>query len=306
MRAIVVHRYGGPEELKFEEYRDPAPGAGEIRVRTAATSINPIDLMRRSGAAKDFAPVTFPAILGVDLSGTVVDIGPGVKDFSVGDHVLGMADQTYAELCVVPASKLIKIPAGLDVVEAAALPLVTTAGHQLISQGTDVRPGQRVLVTGAVGNVGRSAVFTSKERGAFVIAGVRKNQMEEARALGAKEVVALDDDQAIADLPELDAVADAVDGETAQKLIGKVRAGGVFASVLGPPQNAKDFGAVKVVPVFAQADATVLRHMVQAVKTGRLTIPIGQKLPLREAAKGHAAVAKGAAGKFLLLSGPLS
>src|SRR5262245_33872705 len=157
-----------------------------------ATSINPIDLMRRSGTAKDFAPVTFPAILGVDLSGTVVDIGPGVKDF---------------------------------------------------------------------------------------IAGVRKNQMEEARALGAKEVVALDDDQAIADLPELDAVADAVDGETAQKLIGKVRAGGVFASVLGPPQNAKDFGAVKVVPVFAQADATVLRHMVQAVKTGRLTIPIGQKLP---------------------------
>jgi NADPH:quinone reductase-like Zn-dependent oxidoreductase len=170
MKAIVVHKYGGPEELKFEEYRDPAPGAGEVLVRTAATSVNPIDIMRRSGVAKDFAPIKFPGIVGVDLSGTVVQVGSGVKGFSAGDQVFGMADQTYAELCVVPASNVVKIPAGMDLVEAAALPLVTTTGNQLISLGTDVRAGQKVLVTGAMGSVGRSAVFTAKERGAFVIA----------------------------------------------------------------------------------------------------------------------------------------
>jgi len=302
MKAIIVHRYGGPEELKLEEYRDPAPGAGQVLVRAAATSVNPIDVMRRSGVAKDFAPIRFPGIVGVDVSGTVIQLGPGVKGFSVGAKVLGMADQTYAELCAVSASSLIEVPAGLDLVDSAALPLVTTAGNQLISSGTGIGPGQTVLVTGAAGNVGRSAVFTAKERGAVVIAGVRKNQLDEAAHLGADKVIALDDDREIAGLPQLDAVADAVDGETAQQLIGKVKPGGVFASLLGPPQNAGSYPSVRVVPIIAEPDAKVLRHMAQAVLTGRLTIPIGRRLPLGDADKAHAALAKGMAGKLLLVS----
>jgi NADPH:quinone reductase-like Zn-dependent oxidoreductase len=303
MKAIVVHKYGGPEELKFEEYGDPVPGAGEVLVRTAATSVNPIDIKRRSGVAKDFAPIRFPGIVGMDLSGTVAALGRGVKDFSVGDKVLAMADQTYAELCVVPVASLVRIPEGLDVVEAAALPLVTTTGNQLISLGTDVRTSQKVLVTGAVGNVGRSAVFTAKERGAFVIAGVRKSQVQEATSLGADQVVAIDDEQAIASLPPLDAVADAVDGETAQKLIAKVKSGGVFATVLGAPQNAAKFPSVKVVPIYVQADAKILLQMVQAVRAGDLQIPINKKLPLKDADKAHAAAEKGSAGKLLLVVG---
>src|SRR5690348_3271707 len=156
MKAIVIHKYGGPEELKFEDYPDPVPGPGEVLVRVAATSINPFDAMRRSGAAKDFAPIKFPGIVGVDLSGTVVKVGPGVEGFSAGDHVFGMADQTYAELCVAKAVGLARIPAGLDMVDAAALPLVTATGNQLIS-GTGIKSGQTVLVAGAAGNVGRSA-----------------------------------------------------------------------------------------------------------------------------------------------------
>jgi hypothetical protein len=142
MRAIVVHKYGGPEELKFEEYWDPSPGAGEVLVRVAAASVNPIDIMRRSGVAKDFAPIKFPGIVGVDLSGTVAALGHGVKDFSLGDKVLAMADQTYAELCVVPASSVVKIPAGMDLVEAAALPLVTTTRNQLISLARTFKPAR--------------------------------------------------------------------------------------------------------------------------------------------------------------------
>jgi NADPH:quinone reductase-like Zn-dependent oxidoreductase len=124
VKAIVIHKYGGPEELKFEDYADPVSGPGEVSVRITATSINPFDLMRRSGAAKDFAPINFPGIVGVDLSGVVVKAGPGVRGFSAGDHVFEMADETYAELCVAKAFSLTKIPAGFDVVDAAP-----AAGH---------------------------------------------------------------------------------------------------------------------------------------------------------------------------------
>ena len=116
---------------------------------------------------------------------------------------------------------------GLDLIEAAALPLVTVTGNQLLA-ATGIKAGQTVMVVGAVGNVGRSAVFTAKDRGATVIAGVLKRQMDEAKTIGADQVVATDDDTAIANLAPLDAVADTVGGKTAEKLIAKVKPGGVY------------------------------------------------------------------------------
>ncbi len=117
------------------------------------------------------------------MAGTVAKIGPGVEGFSIGDQVFAMADNTYAELCVVNAAVLAKVPKGLDLIQAAALPLVTTTGNQLLS-ATGVKSGQTVMVVGAGGNVGRSAVFTAKQRGAVVIAGVLKRQMDEAKSVG--------------------------------------------------------------------------------------------------------------------------
>src|SRR6202047_3133686 len=143
--------------------------------------------------------------------------------------------------------------------------------------------------------------FTTEAGGPAGIAGVLKRQVQEAASLGADQIVATDDEKSMANLPGLDAVADAVNGETAEKLIAKVKRGGVFASVLGAPQNAKDYPDIKVVPVYSQPDPKILVHMAQAVKGGRLVIPIGMKLSLKEANKGHAAVAKGGAGKVLLV-----
>ncbi len=301
MKAIVVHEYGGPEVLKFEEYPEPVPGPGEVLVRVAATSVNPIDYKRRAGLTKDFYPIIFPGLIGVDIAGTVVKVGPGVEGFSAGGQVFAMADNTYAELCVVKAAVLAKIPKGLDLIQAAALPLVTTTGNQLIS-ATGIKAGQTVLVVGAAGNVGRSAIFTAKERGAIVIAGVLKRQMDEAKTVGADQVVATDDDNAIANLPMLDVVADAVNGKTAEKLIAKVKPGGVFASVLGAPRNAEKYTTVKVVPVYATPDAKTLQFMAEAFRDGKLVIPISQKLPLSEAAEAQTAAEKGGIGKILLLA----
>jgi len=301
MKAVVVHQYGGPDVLKFEDYPDPIPGAGELLVRVAATSVNPIDYKRRAGLTKDFYPLTFPGLIGVDMSGTVVKLGPGVDGFAVGDQVFAMADNTYAQLCVVKAAALAKVPKGLDLIQAAALPLVTVTGNQLLA-ATGIKAGQTVLVVGAVGNVGRSAVFTAKQRGATVIAGVLKRQTDEAKTVGADQVVATDDDTAIANLAPLDAVADAVGGRTAEKLIAKVKPEGVFATVLEAPQNAAKYPSVKVVHVFSKFDRKTLEFMAEAVRDGKLVIPISQKLPLSEAAQAQATAEKGGVGKILLVA----
>ena len=301
MKAIVITRYGGPEVMEYRDCPDPSPGPEEVLVRIAATSINPFDLMRRSGQAKDFAPISFPGIIGVDVAGTVMSCGNKVKGFSAGDRVFGMADQTYAERCVVKAESLAKVPPGLDLVEAAALPLVTTTGYQLIMKGARIQRGQTVLVTGALGSVGRSAVFTAKSLGAKVIAGVRKKQLEQAKALNVDGAVALDDQDAVAGLKALDAVAVAVDGTAAALLIGKVKNGGIFASVLGPPKNSAEHASVKVVPIYAGPDAKALLEMATAVVEGRLSIPIVAKKSLKDAAEAHAMVAKGPNGKILLM-----
>jgi NADPH:quinone reductase-like Zn-dependent oxidoreductase len=263
--------------------------------------VNPIDYKRRAGLTKDFYPIKFPGLMGVDIAGTVVTVGPGVEGFSRGDQVFAMAADTYAELCVVKAAILAKVPKGLDLIQAAALPLVTTTGNQLIST-TGIKAGQTVLVAGAAGNVGRSAVFTAKQRGAVVIAGLRKSQMDEAKTIGADQLVATDDDNAIANLPRLDVVADTVNGKTAEKLIAKVKPGGVFASVLGAPRNAEKYPTVKVVPVYATPDAKTIQFMAEAVRDGKLVIPISRKLPLSKAAEAQAAAEKGGIGKVLLVA----
>jgi NADPH:quinone reductase-like Zn-dependent oxidoreductase len=301
MKAVVVHQYGGPEVLKFEDYPDPVPGPGEVLVRVAASSVNPIDYKRRAGLTKDFYPIKFPGIIGIDISGTVVKLGPDVEDFSVGDQVFAMADNTYAQLCVVKAAVLAKVPKGLDLIQAAALPLVTVTGNQLMS-ATGVKAGQTVLVVGADGNVGRSAVFTGKAHGATVIAGVLKKQIDEAKTIGADQVIATDDDTAIVELAPVDAVADTVGGRTAEQLIGKVKAGGVFASVVATPQSAAYYPSVKVVHVFSKFDRKTLEFMAEAVRDGKLVIPISEKFPLSEASEAQAEAEKGVAGKILLVA----
>ncbi len=301
MKAIVVHHYGGPEVLKLEDYPDPVPGPGEVLVRVAASSVNPIDYQRRAGLTQDFYPMKFPGLIGVDVAGTVVKLGLGVEGFSVGDQVFAMADNTYAQLCVVKAAVLARVPKGLDLIQAAALPLVTITGNQLLS-ATEIKAGQTVLVVGAAGNVGRSAVFTAKHRGATVIAGVLSRQIDEAKTVGADQVVATDDDTAIASLPPLEAVADTVGGRTAEKLIAKVKPGGIYASVVKVPQNAAKYPSVKVVPVFSKFDRKTLEFMAAAVRDGKLVIPISEKLPLSDAAEAQAAAEKGGVGKILLVA----
>jgi NADPH:quinone reductase-like Zn-dependent oxidoreductase len=302
MKAVVLHEYGGPDKLKYEDVPDPVANEGQVLVRLAATSVNPIDYKMRSGAAKGRYPLEFPAILGRDIAGIVRELGPGVTQFKQGDKVMGLGSKTYAELTVVEAKDLALVPDKLDLVKAAALPLVTLTGEQLMTRGAGIQSGQTVLVTGALGGVGRSAVWTAKKAGAKVIAGVRKSQLKEAATLGADQVLALDDAAAIGKLGFIDAVADTVGGETGQKLLAKVKQGGVFASVVGPPANAGMHPTIKIEAIQAKPDAAMVRIMAEDAAAGRLVIPIDRMVPLADAGKAQAAAEKGGIGKILLLA----
>lgn len=303
MNAIVIYAYGGPDVLRYEPFADPTAGPGEVLVRVVASSVNPIDLMRRSGKFKDRAPIEFPGILGVDVAGTVVAVGPGVSGFAAGDKVYALAGRAYAELCVVKASDAAKVPDGMDLAAAAAVPLVVTTGTQLVTDGIKAAAGQTVLVTGAVGSVGRAAVFAAKTSGATVIAAVRGKQADEAESVGADQVIATDDSAAVAALPQLDAVADTIGGEAAAQFLGKIKAGGAFASVVGIPVTAATFPTVRASFVRARHDAAILTAAGQAVRDGKLVLPIGKTFPLRDAAAAHAAVeAKTISGKVLLVT----
>jgi NADPH:quinone reductase-like Zn-dependent oxidoreductase len=236
--TVVLHEYGGPTKLKYENFADPTPGPGEVLVRVQAVSINPVDWKMRSGAAKDRFPVTFPGIIGRDVAGVVREIGDGVKDFKEGDHVIALAHATYAELCVVKATEPALIPDGLEMTVAATVPLVSLTGDQLIHRGTKAEVGQTIFLSGALGSVGRIALYCAIESGIKVIAGVRKKQISEALALGAVAAIDISDDDEIAKLGTVDAVADTIGGPIGTKLIRKVKPGGNFGSVVGPPSNA--------------------------------------------------------------------
>src|ERR1700746_3620356 len=124
MKAAVLHAYGSPDELKFEDVVDPSPGPGEVLIRTASESINPMDLKIRSGAVKKYFPVSFPAILGWDVSGTVEKAGPGVKNFTKGDKVFAQTAQADATMCLVKVADLARVPDGMDLLSVAAFATV--------------------------------------------------------------------------------------------------------------------------------------------------------------------------------------
>jgi NADPH:quinone reductase-like Zn-dependent oxidoreductase len=175
MKAVVLHEYGPAKNLKYEDFEDPKPGEGEVLIRVQAVSVNPIDWKMRSGSARDRFPLQLPAVLGRDVAGVVRELGSGVTGFAEGDRVFALAFHTYAELCVVKATELAKIPEGLELTTAATIPLVSVTGDQLMRDGAKAEKGQTILLTGALGSVGRMALYAAKEIGANVIAGVRKS-----------------------------------------------------------------------------------------------------------------------------------
>ncbi len=305
MKAVRLYEYGGPENLKYEDdVPEPVLGDERVLIQAAAASVNPIDWKIRSGARQKDFPLKLPAILGKDVSGIVRAVGRNVRTFKPGDRVLAFAEETYAEFVAVDGSVVTHLPDGLNLTDAAAIPLVALTGDQLVRLATRAQAGQTVIVSGALGSVGRAAVHSAKQLGAQVIAGVRARELAQARALGVADAVAIDDEDAIAELAMVDAVADTIGGAIAAKLFAKVKNGGRFgyASML-PEGTAETNPAVTVTRVFARPDASKVREFADAIRDRQFVLPIARRLPLSDAGTGQELVQKGGAGgKVLLLS----
>ena len=299
MKAAVLVGFGGVDQLEVREVPEPQTGPGQVKVRVVATSINPIDWKLREGMKRPGLSLELPAILGRDASGEVVEVGSGVTRFRPGARVTGLVMGGYAERVVAKDEAWAEVPDGFSLSDAAALPLVTLTGSQLVEESLAPRPSETILVTGALGSVGRTAVFAAKGRGVRVWAGVRRSQKDAGEALGVDGVVALDDEVDCRRLPTLDGIADAVGASVTERLLDRLRPGGVVASVASDPKGSHERG-LEVRHHWAHPDPERLAALVRAVAEGALVIPIAKRFPLTQIREAQQFAEKGAGGKVIV------
>ncbi|MGW0882065.1 NADP-dependent oxidoreductase [Streptomyces sp. NPDC002671] len=294
MRAAVVTTFGGPEAVELVDVAVPEPGAGQVRIKVAASAVNPVDLAVRAGI---FGGAGRTLGLGWDVAGTVDAVGVAAA-WQVGDEVVALAAGVvdplgaHAEYVVVPADAVAKAPATVDAVHAGALPLNGLTAVQALDL-LDLAPGASLLVTGAAGAVGGFAVQLAARRGIVVTGQARAMDEELVRSLGAAEFTA----DGVAP-GSVDAVLDAAMlGEPA---LESVRNGGVFVSAQPGRQPAPVRG-VRTTAVEVSADGARLSELVRLVDEGVLTLRVAETFTLADAAKAHERLAQGGVRGRLVL-----
>jgi hypothetical protein len=146
MKAVTLAAYGNADPLEVADIPEPKIGPDDVMVRMAGASINPIDWKLRSGAMKAMMPLVFPAVLGHDASGEVVSVGTSVSRLKVGARVMGLARRAFAEYVVAPADAWAEVPEQMDLIDAAAFPLILLTGAQLIEEAVRPREGDVIVV----------------------------------------------------------------------------------------------------------------------------------------------------------------
>ncbi len=302
MRVVECDDYGPPEVLHLAERPIPAAVPGTVRIRVHAAAVNPADVKLRQGMFASRGSLNFPQVLGYDIAGTIDELGAGVTGVSPGERVFAMLDMrqrgAYAEYVLVPAADVVPIPEKLDFATAAAIPTGGLTGVQMIEEHAKPQPGDTVLITGAIGSVGRFAMFAARRHGAHIIAAVRENQRDEARALGAAETLILGAETWSG--PDFKYVIDTIGGDAVAQLCRHLRQDGAIFTAATTPINAQ--GLISA-PVFivVHNDPARLKTLAANVAAGELPVPIGQRLPLAQAAQAHRLVEKGAPGGKIIL-----
>ena len=301
MKAVRFHEFGGPEVLRYEDVDRPRPAAGRVLIRVAATSFNPVDAAIRSGFLQQVVPVALPHTPGIDVAGTLAEIGEGVAGWSVGEAVVGFLPMTEdgasAEFVLAPAELLTGAPTSIPLVDAAALPSASLSAWQALFEQADLKAGQRVLVNGAGGGVGGYALQLAKQAGATVIATASPRSRDAVEALGADRIVdytATAVTEAISEPVEVVLnLVNAPESDLAG-LTDLVSDGGVLVSTTSPVRD--DPGRdVRSVRLFVRSDAGQLATIVERVDSGELRVDVSERFPLSEIARVHEL---GEAGKF--------
>ncbi|WP_435281327.1 NADP-dependent oxidoreductase [Streptomyces koelreuteriae] len=309
MKAVRFHEYGAPDVLRYEDVEQPAPGAGEVRIRVAATSFNPVDGNIRGGFMRGPIPVVLPHTPGIDVAGTVDALGEGVDGIEVGDDVVGFLPMdgtgAAAEYVLAPAEVLTPAPKSVPLADAAALPLVGLTAYQALFDHGKLTAGQRVLINGAGGAVGGYAVQLAKNAGAHVIATAGPRSTEAVTSAGADEVIDHTTTGVTAAVTEpVDVVLNLapVDPAELAALVTLVRPGGVVVNTtVWMPAPADEERGVRGIDVFVRSDAEQLAKLVALIDGGELHVAVAERVPLAELPALHARAAEGAVhGKVIV------
>lgn len=306
MKAAVIHRFGGPEELKLEEVERPTPGSGEVLVRVHAAGVNPVDYKTRQGSGVLSQFKTFPAILGWDLAGVVEEVGPGVTRFEVGDAGYGMPNfpkpgGAYAEYVVAPADELAPQSEELTFEEAAALPLAGLTAWQAL-ETLNLQAGQTILIHAAAGGVGHLAVQMAKARGAKVIGTASAANAALVRELGADGFVDYNAAPFEKSVRGVDAVFDTVGGEVTGRSLEVLRSGGSLVTIANaaPEERAKALG-VRAQRIMVRPSGADLEAINRLVGDEQLHPVVGATFDLSDAAEAHKlSESRRARGKIVL------
>lgn len=297
MKAARLGSYGDVDQFAIEEIPTPRPGPGEVLLKIEASAVNPFDLIVRQGFMAQYLPLELPAVLGGDAAGTIVELGEGVTGLSVGDRVIAdfalNGRGSYAEFGVVPATSVAKLADNLTFEQGAALPKAGLTGRQCVD-ALGVTAGDRVLISGGLGMVGRAAIQYLQEIGVQPVAGVRPERLEEARELAGEALdITVPPPGAGFDFA-ISTAAPVVDN-----LIANVRDGGKIASIVPVPENANADGRVTVLEIYHRTDAATMAAVVKAASEGLLVIPIAKVFPLEKIGAAHTASVS-AQGKIVL------
>lgn len=332
MKAVRIYRQGGPEVLQYEDVPDPEPGPDEVLIRLRAAALNHLDIWTRRG--RPGQNIKFPLIIGSDGAGEVVQTGSRVRGVAVHEavlvspglscghceyclsgrdnlcrsyNVLGTArDGTYAEYVVLPWQNVVPMPANLDFVSGASIPLVfTTAWHMLVGLA-QVQPGQEVLVWGASSGVGSAAIQIAKLHGAVVYTTASSEaKAEKARALGADVVIDYTKEDVLARVRELtggrgvDIVFDHVGEATWNTSIRALTRGGRLVSCGSTTGTGGSIdirylfsNQIQILGSYMGSKAELLR-VLELVSAGKLRPVVHDVYPLAEASRAHATMEAG-------------
>jgi NADPH:quinone reductase-like Zn-dependent oxidoreductase len=324
MRACVIDRFGGPDELHLADVPTPAPAPGEALVRVAYASVNPADWKSREGWLASFFDYRFPFIVGFDAAGVVAALGDGVRELAVGDRVVTASNQgkgvwgSYAEYVVSDVDRVARLPGPVDFAAAASLPTAGMTAWQAVFDVGAVKPEQRVLVHGGAGGCGSFAIQLARMAGAHVAATCSVGNIDYVRSLGAELAIDYRSEDVTAAVRRfapagLDLVVDTVGQGTLLQSIELVRRGGIVAPIgtliANEPQPDPARAAangVAVVPTMSTFpnQGRQLRALVAALAEGRIRPPALETLELAQAAEAHRRVQDGhVRGKLLLRVG---
>jgi len=292
MKAIVVHEYGGPEVLKYEDAPRPEPKENEILVKVIAAGVNPVDSAARSQKYARFMNITLPAIPGYDIAGIVERTGTSVTKFKAGDPVYAYIaldkGGAYAEYAVATEKEAAAKPKSLTYVEAAAVPLVSLTAWQALIDTAKLSPGQTVLIHGGSGGVGSFAIQIAKARGAKAFATASTPNQNLLKQLGAD--VAIDyTKQKFEDIAkDVDVVLDSVGKDTLVRSYGIVKKGGIIVSIVGRPNQAElDKHGIRGASISVEPNSDELAEITKLIEEKKIKVVVSQTLPLAEAAKAQ-------------------